>query len=138
MAVIIDSGIWIGFYNNRDEHHYKAVELMKEINTGTYGNLISTDYIIDESLNYCLVKYSPDKSLFVGEAIMSTTEILKINQEIFDKSWDLFKLDKKKPTNGKLLSFTDCTTIIIAKSLNIEYIATFDSRFKKYINTVET
>ncbi len=134
MSVLIDSGVWIAFYNTRDQYYEKAVILMKEIDSGSHDGLFSTDYIMDESVNYCLTKYSPDKSLFVGEAIMNTTEMIKINQDVFYKSWDLFKQDKQTKSNSKFLSFTDCTSIVAAKLLNINYIATFDSGFKKYLN----
>ena len=92
---------------------------------------------MDESVNYCLIKYSSDKSLLVGEAIMSTTEVLKITKDIFDKSWILFKEDKKNSTNGKMLSFTDCTSVVMIKTLNIEHNATFDSRFRKYTKILD-
>lgn len=137
MSVLIDTGIWIAFYNTRDEYHKKAVEIMKEINAGTYGYMISTEYILDEAVNYCLVKYSPEKSLLVGEAIISTTEMARITEDIFNKAWDLFRIDKTSRDNGKFLSFTDCTSIILAKIFKINHIATFDSGFKKYVDVLD-
>ena len=136
MSILIDSGIWIGFYNTRDQYHEKAAQTMKEINTGKFGAIFSTDYILDESLNYCLTKYSPDKSIFVGEAIMNTTDMIKISQDILDESWDLFKKDKENAADQKFLSFTDATTIVASKLLGIAHVATFDSRFRKYVKTI--
>ena len=136
MGVLIDSGVWIAFYNSRDELHEKATKIMNEITDGSYGSLFSTDYVLDESVNYCLTRYSPDKSILVGEAIMNTTELIKISSDIFGKSWDLFKLDKQHASDEKFLSFTDCASIIAAKMLGIKYIATFDSRFKKYVDVL--
>jgi len=136
VGVLIDSGVWIAFYNKRDDLHERAAGIMKEIDNGAYGNLFTTDYILDETVTYCLAKYSPDKSLFVGEALMNTSEIAKISRDIFDSSWDLFKLDKQHSTNEKYLSFTDCTSVITAKTFGIRHIATFDSRFKKYVEVL--
>ena len=110
---------------------------MKEIDTGKYGSLFSTDYIVDESVNYCLVRYSIEKSLLVGEAIQNTTEIARVTEQIFNTAWDLFKLDKTHLPKEKTLSFTDCTTIVLAKILKIEYVVTFDSRFRKYVSVLQ-
>lgn len=137
MSLLIDSGVWIAFYNERDEHHKKAVEIMKEIDASKYGSLISTDYILDETVTHCLIHYSPDKSLLVGEAILSTTDMIQITKDIVEKSWDLFKVDKQSRGNGRFLSFTDCASIITAKMFKINYIVTFDSRFRKYINVLD-
>jgi predicted nucleic acid-binding protein len=135
MAVLVDSGVWIAFYNTRDQHHDNAVRIMNEINSGAYGNLLSTDYILDESVNYCLVRYSSDKSVLVGEAIINTTDLIKITQDIIDASWEFFKKDKERKTE-KFLSFTDCTTLIAAKTLGVKYVATFDSQFKEHISVL--
>ncbi|MBI5228319.1 type II toxin-antitoxin system VapC family toxin [Candidatus Micrarchaeota archaeon] len=137
MSVLIDSGLWIAFYNNRDQYHEKAVALMKEINSGSYGALLSSDYILDEAVNYCLTKYSPEKSIFVGEAILNTTDMIKITPDILTRSWELFKADKQNKPDERFLSYTDCTSIMAAKMLGISQIVTFDSRFRKYVKVLD-
>lgn len=137
MAVLVDAGVWIGFYNQKDEFHEKAVALMKELDSGQYGALFSTDYLFDESVTYCLVRYSIDKSLLIGEAIQNTTEMARVTDYMFNNAWDLFKRDKINAQKEKTLSFTDCTTIVLAKLLNIEHVATFDGRFRKYVSVLE-
>lgn len=137
MSVLIDSGVWIAFYNKRDERHEKATEIMREVNAGAYGDLLATDYILDEVVTHCMVRYSVNTSLLVGEAILGTTEVIQITQDIVAKAWELFKTDKHHPSNGKFLSFTDCTSIVVAQMHAIGHVATFDSRFKKYVRILD-
>ncbi|MEK6981716.1 MAG: PIN domain-containing protein [Candidatus Micrarchaeota archaeon] len=136
MAILIDTGVWIGYSNQRDQYYQTALNIMKDINSGKYGSIFSTDYIIAEAVNYSLVKYSTEKSLHIGETMINTTELIHSNQDIFDRSWLLYKQDKQGNPE-KPLSFTDSTIIVTAKMLGIRYIASFDARFKKYVEVVD-
>ena len=68
--------------------------------------------------------------------MINTTELIHSNQDIFDRSWLLYKQDKQGNPE-KPLSFTDSTIIVTAKMLGIRYIASFDARFKKYVEVVD-
>ena len=66
MAILIDTGVWIGYSNQRDQYYQTALNIMKDINSGKYGSIFSTDYIIAEAVNYSLVKYSTEK-VYISE-----------------------------------------------------------------------
>jgi hypothetical protein len=52
-------------------------------------------------------------------------EIKQVNKDIFDEAWKLFRLYKDKS-----LSFTDCTTIALARNMGIIRVFAFDDDFK--------
>ena len=66
------------------------------------------------------------KVLELGEALLNSTLLLRVNEEIFHSAWNIFK-EQRKPR----FSFTDCTTIAICKVNGIRNIATFDQDFKR-------
>lgn len=63
---------------------------------------------------------------FIGGKVErdSGYKLLKIDVDTFLKSWEFFKRLNE-------LSFTDCSTITLAKELGIRNVATFDSDFDK-------
>ena len=48
-----------------------------------------------------------------------------LDKEVFLQSWGLFKISSN-------LSFTDCSTIILAKEFSIKNAASFDSDFDRF------
>ncbi len=110
-----------------DVNHEKAVKLLREVAQGKFGKVFTSDYIFDEIVTVTFVKTKDlGKAILAGLYIRESTEVLKINQAVFEDAWNLFK--KQKETR---LSFTDCTTISIMKDNDIKNIATFDKDFRK-------
>jgi len=131
MIIFIDSSAYIAYYNKRDRNHNKAVSLIKRIRDGELGPIIiyTSDYIFDEVLTTVLI-LTKDKNLAVkvGESIKTSkiTKIVKIDEEIFNKAWEIFKKYK-----DKLWSFTDCTSFVIMKKIKIKTAFTFDKHYKQ-------
>ena len=61
----------------------------------------------------------------VGEALLNSTLLLKIDEYTFNLAWSIFR-EQAKPR----FSFTDCTSIAICKTNGITKIATFDKDFQ--------
>ena len=125
--ILIDSNIFISYYNTEDENHDLATKLINEIEKGKYGNALISDYIFSEVITVGLIKLkNKQKVVSIGSDILKgNIKVLKINNEIFIKAWDLFKNYFLK------MSFTDFTNLAILDLLKIRNIATFDKDFKK-------
>ena len=65
------------------------------------------------------------KTSEVGEALLNSTLLLRIDEQIFDLAWSIFK-KQDKPR----FSFTDCITIAVCRVKGITKIATFDKEFQ--------
>ena len=132
---MIDTGVWIGYSNQEISIIKTALNIMKDINSGKYGSIFQPITLLRSSkLFFSKIFYR--KSLHIGETMINTTELIHSNQDIFDRSWLLYKQDKQGNPE-KPLSFTDSTIIVTAKMLGIRYIASFDARFKKYVEVVD-
>nr|MDO8061678.1 type II toxin-antitoxin system VapC family toxin [Candidatus Freyrarchaeum guaymaensis] len=131
MSVFIDTGVFIAFHNMRDRNHSRAVELVKRAARGEFGILYTSDYVFDEAVTTALIRTrNPSIALSIGEMILGGPEappfvvMLRVDEEAFKKAWELFAKYARKG-----LSFTDCTTIALLRSVGIEKIMSFDADF---------
>jgi len=124
--ILLDASFIVAYYNEKDVHHNKAVEIMAII-INSYKNLIIYDYIFDEVINVLLRKIDLHSTIEIGNVLINSVEILNIGDNLFDESWEIFKNQK----NTKL-SFTDCSILAVMKKDHIKYIATFDKDFSNF------
>jgi len=127
MAVFIDTGIFVALRNADDDFHDRSKELMRRALKGEFGRTYTSDYVIDEALTTALVRTKKHAlALDLGRYIMESPRItkLRVNEDIFEKAWEKFKLFKDRP-----LSFTDCTSLALIEKSGIKQIMSFDSGF---------
>lgn len=129
MKLFIDSSAYIAFYNERDEKHSEADGFISEIKGAVFGPVIfyTTDYVFDETVTSILsFTGRKDLALNVGEAILSSkiTRVIKVDDEDFENSWNLFKRFK-----DKLWSFTDCTSFTVMRRYKLATAFTFDEHY---------
>lgn len=123
--IFIDSSAFVAYYNKRDEHHGEAAEVFEEISSRKFGEAVSSDYILDESVTVTLVRTGEkERAVELGDHIMKSTNLLKVHSHTFKEAWKIFK------ENNLGLSFTDCTNLALMGISDIEKIATFDRAFE--------
>lgn len=124
--VFIDTSVLVAFLNTRDENHPKAIKIVKDILSNMYGKPVISDYIFDELATVSLIRTkSIEITKFFGNYLInSNLIIIKVDDEIFYKSWNIF-------CNYGNISFTDCTILSLADLFKIVYLATFDKKLAK-------
>lgn len=133
--IFLDSSFIVAFEVKKDENHEKAVKISEGIINGNFGEAFISDYMLDETVTVTLNKTKDlNKAVLVGENLMSSFKMLKIEEETLKKAWQIFKNQHET-----LFSFTDCTILALMKENNIKYIATFDEDFSKIkeINVIQ-
>jgi uncharacterized protein len=123
----IDTGVFIGLYNLRDERHAQARALVEEALKGKLGAAYTSDYVLDEAVTYIKKKTSDPK--FVTDLIdfiqnSGKIEILHINREVFASAKMCMEKYPSMP-----LSFTDWTIANLVEIKGIDYLLSFDSGF---------
>jgi predicted nucleic acid-binding protein len=117
-------------YNKRDRDHPSAVESFNRIQRGDtpYHRLFTSDYILGEAVTGCRQRTRNHKlSVELGTAILSSESIvlLKVDDEVLGEAWELYKARREVA-----LSFTDCTTAVLAKRHGVTDIFTYDEDFQ--------
>ena len=125
MSVILDTSFLIALNDSGDINHKNAQSLKIKIANYEIGKSYTSDYIFDELVTFMRAKsVNLEKIKSIGDALLSdpSIELLNIDIDRFQKSWELFKKFNK-------LSFTDCTTLALTQEFRIKNIASFDSGF---------
>src|SRR3989449_10691144 len=113
-------------HNKRDKQHSYAVQSFDKIRDGetAYRKLYTSDYILDEAVTGCRQRTrTHPASVELGNAILSSESIvlLKVDGQALTESWSLYK--ERSQVN---LSFTDCTTAVLARRHGIVDLYTYD------------
>ncbi len=127
MAIFIDTGVFVAARNKNDVNYTRAKELFKSVLKGDFGRIFTSDYIIDEAVTLALVRTRNHQiAVNTGKFILESPRIekLTVSPDECNESWKTFlKLGKK------FLSFTDCTSLVLAKNHGITRVMSFDSHF---------
>jgi predicted nucleic acid-binding protein len=109
--ILVDSNVWIGMFNENDEHHCRAMSDYNKIIQN--DEAVITDYVLIEVLNVLLRKSGRKICRQFIEAIEkdSDVELLFTESRVFLGVMNEFGALKNR------LSFVDCSLLHIAKSL---------------------
>lgn len=128
--ILFDTSALCALNNPKDQHSLKAESLSMRINK---ENLIplTTDYIVDEATTLLLTRakngFHYANNLLKHIVEINLIQLIWIDKERFyaaKKVFERFNIDK-------LWSFTDCTSYVVMKELEIKTAFTFDANFKQ-------
>lgn len=127
MKVFVDTSAWIALNDKNDQYHNRAAAKSSEIKRQKI-ELITSEYIIDESITLIRYRVSHYAAVIFGDALFNSSivNIMDVKDEDRLKAWDFFKKYKDKE-----LSFTDCTSFAIMEKSRLHKAFTFDEHFKK-------
>lgn len=134
MAAFIDTGIFVAIHNSRDQYHKEAKELGRKAVNGDFGELYTSDYVLDEVAAFIYRK--TDKPALVLEAIdfiqnSGRIELLHVDSPIFASA----KMCIEQHVDLRL-SLTDWISANLMIENKITKILSFDSDFDK-LKTVD-
>ena len=126
--IFVDSSAWLAASDVRDGNHRRALEFQGELLEGAHGRLVTSDYVLDETLTL-LRKRSGGKLTrdFVrGIEGSSSVQQIWVTPAHYRGALDLFLGQDEKSW-----SFTDCTTFVLMRELGISKAFTFDDDFRQ-------
>ena len=121
--VFVDTGVWFALLVAKDPNHQRTTEWFDTLNE----QVITSDYVVDETLTLLLMRGERNKAIEFGNLVIvgSLAVLHKITADQFNRSWILFQ-----KLSGAGLSFTDCTSHIVASDLSVPSVASFDHHFQ--------
>lgn len=125
--VFVDTNAWIALNSKRDQFHAKAIEVNKNLLQTGYRYL-TTNFVLDEAYTGLLIKVGHFAAVDFGEKIRSarTVQIIHITETLEEEAWKLFK----QYFNNEF-SFTDCTSFVVMRELNLTEAFTNDHHFTR-------
>ena len=127
MRLFVDTSAWLALNDRNDQYHNKAVLKSTEIKRQKI-ELITSEYIIDESITLIRYRVSHKAAVIFGDSLINSNivRIIDVTGEDRIKAWEMFK-----GYEDKELSFTDCISFVIMKNLKLYKAFTFDEHFKQ-------
>jgi len=125
MKVFVDTSAWLALNDKNDHYHARALEKSFEIKKDKI-ELVTTDYIIDESITIIRYRVSHKSAVLFGDSLFNSSivNVVNISDEAKEAARKLFrKYDDKE------LSYTDCTSFAVMNKLKIRKAFTFDEHF---------
>ena len=125
--IFVDTGAWFASVVPTDPYH-KAAAAWLSANTSP---LITTDYIIDETLTLLRARGERRRALLLGKDFFHSevAEIHKLTSADIVLAWEMFEGFADKDW-----SFTDCTSKVVIERLGIKQAFAFDHHFSQFGN----
>jgi uncharacterized protein len=123
--LFVDTGAWYASLVPTDPDHARAVKWL----AANHAPLITTDYVIDETLTLLRVRGERKRALLLGARFFhhDLAQIYKITSADLTIAWKTFeKFDDKN------WSFTDCTSKVVMEQLGITVAFAFDHHFHQF------
>jgi len=128
--IFVDTSAFLALANVKDNKHVAAKQFLEDIKNGKIRvkNIITSDYIIDETITRIRYSVGHKEAVEWGKDILASKVIekIEIQKEIFGLAWELFQTYEDKK-----LSFTDCTSFALMKKKGIEKVFSFDEDFAR-------
>lgn len=129
-TVFVDTSAWKAFYDEQDDRHGEARSFMEKVVSKKLPVrlLVTSDYVLDETLTLVRFAHSHSKAVELANTILESraTKLVFVGEERFNESLKMFTERKDKEW-----SFTDCSSFVLMKNLNLATAFAFDPHFEQ-------
>lgn len=124
--ILVDTSAWLALSDLRDGNHDRALETQRLLAGGSLGRLLTTDYVIDETLTLLRRRVGglTTRRFFEGIASSRSVHQIWITSEHFRQATERFLAQRETDW-----SFTDCTSFAVMSELGIDVAFSFDRDF---------
>lgn len=123
--IFVDTSAWYARYTPRDPFH----EAAKAFHFDTRETLVTTDYVVDETLTLFKARGNFARALLLGRRLFTGTlaQVVWIDQSDIEAAWRIFEQFRDKEW-----SFTDCVSYAVIDRLKIKQAFAFDAHFGQF------
>lgn len=125
--ILIDRDAFIAWMSKGDILHDEAKKRFKDIRS-KHLRPITTSLVINETATVLSNRVSQE----IAREFLNLSHkltVIHITQKLQNEALELFRLEARKGT-----SVTDCANVIVMRTLEIDYIFSFDKFYKRYFD----
>lgn len=123
--IFVDTGAWFASIVPSDSDHATASSWL----SGNTEPLLTTDYVVDETLTLLKARGEITRALRLGDAFFngSLATVYYLTETDIALAWETFQrfLDKD-------WSFTDCASKVVIEKLHLTHAFAFDRHFRQF------
>lgn len=126
--IFIDTGAFMALEDKSDQYHEAAIQFREQVLRKKWYGLITTSYVLDETLTLIRFRLSIKASIDFSKKIRKSkvVKIVQVSREIEEKAWDIFER-----YDDKDFSFTDCVSFVVMREMGIKETFAFDEHFNQ-------
>jgi uncharacterized protein len=123
--IFVDTGAWFASVVPSDPDYAAASSWLSQ-NTEP---LLTTDYVVDETLTLLKVRGETSRTLRLGEELFrgALATVYYLTEADIDQTWETFRRYSDKDW-----SFTDCASKVVIDKLNLTHAFAFDRHFRQF------
>ena len=127
--IFVDAGAWFASTVPWDANHAAAVKWLSH----NHESLVTTDYIVDETLTLLRIRKEPGRALAFGQQIFAgkLADRHFLQEPDLRDAWQIFEKFADKEW-----SFTDCTSKVVIEKLGLSTAFAFDQHFRQFGSVV--
>jgi len=127
-AAFVDTSAFVALVDPLDTWHEKAVPA-EQILAQEQASLVTTNFILDETYTTLRGKVRHSVIVRLGESIRKSRKLatVRISEAIEESAWDIFVRYEDKD-----FSYTDCTSFVVMKQLDMATAFVFDRHFDQF------
>jgi predicted nucleic acid-binding protein len=127
--LFIDTWGWLTLDDKGERYHQQATQAYQQV-VAQSGQIYTTDYVLDETFTFFFRRLPAPRSEPSMKGLLSAFSsrnfhLIRINEERFTQTEELRSRFLGKP----LISFTDLTSMVVMRELDITTILTEDAHF---------
>ncbi len=121
----VDSGAWYALFVPDDPNHTAAINWF----AANPGRLLTTDYVVDETLTLLRARGHKRKALDFGRSAFggNLAVVRYLDRAEIAAAWAVFERFADKDW-----SFTDCTSKVVIEALGVSQAFSFDRHFRQF------
>lgn len=126
--ILVDTSAWLAIADVRDGNHSAALTCHRELLAGRFGRLITTDYILDETLTLMRKRSGGMTARKFAEGLdaSESVQLIWITPDHYRTARTVF-LDQ----GTRSWSLTDCTSFSVMREFGIRTAFSFDFDFRQ-------
>ena len=121
--LFVDTSAWFAFINRKDPDHKAVGKVLHKFQ----GRLLTSNYIIDETISLCLYRLGHKAAVAVGGVLFDSNEVDSVRITMDDERAAYQLLCQR---SDQRYSFTDCTSFVLMRRLSIEAALALDDDFR--------
>lgn len=123
--IFVDTGAWFATIVEADPDHEAALHWLGQ----NSEPLLTTDYVVDETLTLLKARGLPRRAIQAGEQFFSgeLATVHHLTPTDLQTAWEVFRKYADKDW-----SFTDCTCKVVMEKLQIAVAFAFDQHFRQF------
>lgn len=126
--IFIDTGAFLALEDESDQYHDEAIGFRDQVLRKGGYDLITTSYILDETLTLIRFRLNIRASIDFSQKIRKSKviNIIRVSREIEERALDIFE-----KYDDKYFSFTDCVSFAVMQEMKVKEAFAFDEHFNQ-------